>query len=83
MLFQIIFIIKYLRRSLSLVELYAYSSFTKTELFHRDLEKIEQLVEQLLVAASETREFKHIYQIRKRDSVSLVYERLLTSVTSI
>ena len=57
--------------------------FTKTELFHRDLEKIEQLVEQLLMAASETREFKHIYQIRKRDSVSLVYERLLTSVTSI
>ena len=31
-----------------------------------------------LVAASETSEFKHMYQIHKRDSVSLVFKRLLS-----
>ena len=40
MLFRTIFLIKNLRRSLSLVELLTYSSFTKTELFHRDLQNI-------------------------------------------
>ena len=32
------------------------------------------------MAASETREFKHIYQICKRDSGLLVFEKLLTYV---
>ena len=41
--------------------------------------------EQLFVASSETREFKRMYQppwyqIRKRDRLSLVFEKLLTLV---
>ena len=37
-------------------------------------------VEQLSVATSETSEFKHINQIRNRDSVFLLFEKLLTYV---
>ena len=33
--------------------------------------------ERLLVAASKTREFKHIHRIRKKDSVSLVFKEIL------
>ena len=50
-------------RSLSLAELQAYNSFTKTELFHRVMQNIcfdikDHFVEQLFVAASERRQFK-------------------------
>ena len=36
------------------------------------------LEEQLLMVASETRKSKHMYQMRKRGSVSLAFEKLLT-----
>ena len=78
MFFQII-----LRRSLSLVEnCRRTAAFIKTELFHRDLQKIyfdikgSLFRKKLFVAPSETIEFKHMYQIHKRDSVSFVFERL-------
>ena len=38
--FQIIFLMKHLRRTLSLEELQAYNSFTKAKLFHRVLKNI-------------------------------------------
>ena len=40
----------------------------------------EHFVEQFFVAASETFEFKHMYQISKRDSHSLVFEKVLKQV---
>ena len=78
MFFQII-----LRRSLSLVEnRRRTAALTKTKLFQRDLQKIYFDIKGSLfrkkhfVAPSETIEFKHMYQKHKRDSVSLVFERL-------
>ena len=83
MFFQIIFLIKYLRRSLSLLELQAYTdSFTEFCRTSNLILKSIYLVEQLLVAAFERRESKHMYQIRKRDSLSLDFEKLLTYVNS-
>ena len=75
--FQISVLIKYLRRSLSSVQLQGYNSFTKAELVHRvfaeHLFRYQRLsISWLLVAPSETNEIKHKYQIRKRDSFSLV-----------
>ena len=79
MLFQIIFLIKYLRRRLSLVELLAYNSFNKAKLFHKVFIEFyfEQLIiiEQLLVAASETHEFKHMYQMLYVETVFLQFEK--------
>ena len=69
--FQIIISIKYLRESLSLVELQAYSSFTKNELY-------QGAAEQLFATASEAPEYKHMYQIGERDSLSLDFEQILT-----
>ena len=72
-----------MRRSLSLVEnCRRTAAFTKTEFFHKDLQKIyfdikgSLFLKKLFVAPSETIEFKHMNQIYKRDSVSLVFERL-------
>ena len=81
--FQIIFFIKYFRGSLSLVEPQTCSTFTKTELFTEifknstSISKSVYFIEQLSVAAYQTREFKHMYQIRKIVSITLVFERLL------
>ena len=86
--FQIIFLIKYFRRSLSIVEPQTYSTFTKAELFAEifktsiSISKSVYFIEQLSVVAYKTREFKHMYQIYKIVSVSLVFEKLLIWVTS-
>ena len=61
-------------KSSSLVELYTQRSFTKN-CFTYVL--IEQFEEHLLVAASKTRELKHMHWISKRVSISLAYKELL------
>ena len=62
-----------------------YNSFTKTELFHRVLQNIyfdikDNLFRRTaLVNASKTREYKDMYQIRKRDSVFFCIRKIIMS----
>ena len=80
---QIIFLIKYLRKSCRctavLLKLNSFIHIFAEYLFRYQSKSI-CFAENRLVAVSEKREFKHMSQARKKDSLSLIFKKVLTRV---
>ena len=75
--------IKYLRGSLALVELQVCNNFTKAKLFYRvfavhlcQYQRLSISQDSFWWLLLKTHEFKHMYQIRKRNFFSLFFKKL-------